>query len=137
MNKPNMETLQGIELRSPFTLVQARLGKPDTADYSPADNGDRFGSYKWQARGIAVLTWITDHAELVWGVRLEVADDPDPKLEFNVGSHRDDVLARFPGLWREQEDLLEADFEDSRLVVILRDNRVRSIQLLGPMGGKE
>jgi hypothetical protein len=133
----DLSALQGVKLRSPFASVRARLGNPDTADYSPPDDGDRFGSYTWQARGIAVLTWLADEGEVVWGVRLDAAGDPDPALGFTVGSRRADVLARFPGFWREEENSLEANLDDGRLVVTLQEDRVRSIQLIGPMGPGE
>jgi hypothetical protein len=133
----NLSALQGVELRRPFALVQARLGDPDTADYSPPDDGVRFGSYTWRTRGIAVLTWLADDGEFVWGVRLDAAGDPDPALGFAVGSRRADVLARFPGLWREEKNLLEADLEDGQLAVTLHEDRVRSIILTAPMGTRE
>jgi len=133
----DLSALQGVRLRSPFASVRARLGNPDTADYSPPDDGDRFGNYTWQARGIAVLTWFADGGEVVWGVRLDAAGEPDPALGFAVGSRRADVLARFPGLWREEENLLEADLVDGRLVVTLQEDLVHSIQLIAPMGPGE
>jgi hypothetical protein len=86
---------------------------------------------------VAVLTWLTDEGEIVWGVRLDAAGDPDPSLGFSAGSRRADVLARFPGIWREEENLLVADLKDGRMVVTLQENRVCSIQLLAPMGPGE
>ncbi len=136
MSIRELSALQGVQLRRAFAPVLARLGPPDTADYSPPDDGARFGNYTWRAHGIAVLTWLADEGEFVWGVKIDAVCEPDPVLGFAVGTPRADVLRAFPGFWRAREGVLEADLEDGRLVVSLHEERVHSIQLMAPMAPK-
>jgi hypothetical protein len=112
------------------------FGEPENADYSPQDEESRFGHYTWAAHGFAILTWLVDDDEFIWGVRVDQAGPADPALGFAVGSTRQDVLTRFPDGWSKSGDVLQLVYEDGSLTIKFDDDRVSCIELMAPMGGK-
>ena len=134
MQVPRVSSLVGIQLRCEFAAVTAKLGQPETVDYSPQDEGARFGTYSWASQGVSVLTWLTDEGELVWGVRLDSPGSPDPVLGFGVGSARKDVLDRLPPGWTEAEGVIAIVADDGHLTISFDEDRVSVIQLIAPMG---
>lgn len=137
MRVPPPNSLHGIELRRRFSVVNAMLGEPENADYSPIEEGPRFGHYTWTVHGISILTWLTDDDEFVWGVRVERVGPADPALGFAVGGTRQDVLARFPDGWRKHGDALQIVFDGGSLTISFDGDRVSRIELMAPMGGTE
>ncbi|NTV79999.1 MAG: hypothetical protein HGA24_01050 [Candidatus Aminicenantes bacterium] len=134
MQAPRVRSLVGIQLRCEFAAVAANFGEPETVDYSPQDEGARFGTYSWASRGVSVLTWLTDAGELVWGVRLDGPGSSDPVLGFGVGSARKDVLECLPPGWTENDGVIAIPIDDDHLMIVFKEDRVSSIRLMAPMG---
>ena len=141
-NRNEMRTIQqltalhGCKLRSPFASVLAKLGPPDKKDLSPFEpDGSRWASYVWKRAtpAIAVLTWLVESGEYVWGVRIFGPGPIDLDLGFGVGSRRSSVTARCPKAAASGPDSVFQILLDGSLTVHFEGDVVREVQLLAPM----
>ena len=134
-----LNSLHGCKLRSPFVSVIDKLGPPDYSDISPPDPTPMFAHHEWNYTSppMAVVTWIVDSKEYVWGVRIVGPGPIDLGLGFGVGSARSVVAAGFTESVESDPDSVYQWLDDGSLTIQFHNDVVREIELLARIGAEQ
>lgn len=134
-----LNSLHGCRLRSPLGSVIDKLGPPDNSDLSPPDPTPLFAHHEWNHTSppMAVLTWIVDSKEYVWGVRIVGPGPIDMGLGFGVGSARRVVAAGLTETVASEPDSVWQWLDDGSLTIRFHNDVVREIELLAPIEAEQ